>query len=62
MADAPTPTQIAAHLAAGGHIERRSTPTGPWLSSADHPQIADRDWHSFPDEPWPTYRLVGGER
>jgi len=55
---APTGQEIARHLADGGAVERRSTPAGPWLSSDDHPQIAERDWLLFPEATFPTYRLV----
>jgi len=55
---APTVRQIREHLAEGGHIKRRSTPFSPWVSSEDHPQIADRRWETFPqDEVWHNYRL-----
>lgn len=53
----PTTTAIADHLDAGGIVERRSTPGGPWVYT---PQAAQRPWRSFPDqsERWATYRLV----
>jgi len=55
---APTGWQIAHHLALGGAVERRSTPAGPWRSSVEYPQIADRDWLTYSDVEFPTYRLV----
>lgn len=58
MSEHPTPAEVMEHVNAGGDIERRSTPAGPWLSSADHPQILQRLWSRMPDAPMPDHRLV----